>query len=97
MRNFQHGARLSFGQRLRIEQDPVFLQLQIVCGNAFIERGRSTTVGRVILKAVPRAGDKTINDSAFGQRAVLVLAGVRDCRKFVVIESEHRDPFCPAD
>src|SRR5205814_3787918 len=45
---------------------------------------------RLVLVAVPRTGDAAENNFAFTERAVLVLADVRDGRDFsVIFENRH--------
>src|SRR6266581_3708138 len=54
------------------------------------ERRRRRAAVRLVLVAVPRTGDAAENNFAFAERAVLVLADVRDGGDFsIVFENRH--------
>jgi hypothetical protein len=75
-----------------MNEDAAILYAHIECRNFLDERRRRRTGFWQVLVAVPRTGDAPVENLAFTERTVLVLADVRDGADFAVV-LENRDAF----
>src|SRR6266571_153206 len=79
-------SRIGFG----MHEHPAIPHTHIECRNFLDERRRRRAGVRMILVAVPRTSDAAENNFALAERAVLMLADVRDGGNLsVVFENRH--------
>src|SRR6266446_8266058 len=73
-----------------MHKDRSFNNLDPETGDLFLERRRGRSRLWLILVAMPRAGDATIDNAPFSERSVLMLASIRD-RGDLAIVAEDRN------
>ena len=73
-----------------MHKDSSFNNLDPKSGNLFLEGRRGRPRLWLILVAMPRAGDATIDNAPFPEWAILMLANIRD-RGDLAIVAEDRD------
>ena len=72
-----------------MHEDRSFDNLDPEGRDLFLERRRGRPRLRLILVAMPRAGDAAIDDASFPERSVLMLANIRDRRDLAIVAKDR--------
>ena len=80
-----------------MHEDPTVLDLHAEHGNLLREGRRRTTVLDLVLEPVPRTGEASVDEPAFTQRTILVLADTRHRRNALAGNPDHRNPIRTRD
>src|SRR5262249_17236774 len=78
--------------RARMYEHRSFDNLDTKSRDLLLERGRSSPARRLVLIAVPRTSNATVDDAAFSQRSVLMLANIGDGRDLAIV-AKNRNPL----
>src|SRR5262245_23591360 len=93
--NQRWGRGCSRRQRACAYLNSSLYDAHLIGGDLLGKRRRGTAVVRTVLPAVPGAGDATVDDLPFTERAALVRTGVRDGADGSLV-LEDGDPFASA-